>query len=180
MNTWKNIPGKIWISILSLDPFLKRRARKTAEPLDQSEAHLFLSMNRYDLAHAITVAARLRDDPLLYQAALLHDSGKLHSDFGLFTRWLFTVLEILAPKSLQQMIDRVEATVIGDRPIEKARSIRGAWRRGLYMQAHHGEIAAELLWGLGSDDELIRLVAGHQADPVSPRARRLRDVDDRF
>jgi hypothetical protein len=180
MNTWRNIPRKVWITLLSLDPCLKRRARHAAANLPSGEDHLFLSMHRYDLAHAMTVAKRLRDDPMLYRAALLHDSGKLHSDLGLLARWLYTALEILTPGLLQRMADDVDAKAMGTRPIERAHSLHGAWRRGLYTQTHHAEIAAELLWGLGSEEELIRLVGGHQDEPASDRARRLREVDDRF
>ncbi len=137
-------------------------------------------MKRYDLAHAMTVAGRLRDDLLLEKAALLHDAGKLSSDLGLFVRWLYTVLEILMPHKLQAMAKEVDKMAVGQRPIERARSISGARNRGLYTQTHHGEIAAELLSGLGSEEELIELVAWHQEEPSSARSRRLREVDDRF
>ncbi len=180
MNTWKNLPGKAWISILALDPFLRRRSRQAAAILPAGEAKLFLAMKRYDLAHAMTVAGRLRDDPLLEKAALLHDAGKLSSDLGLFVRWLYTMLEILMPQRLQAMAKEVNTMAVGQRPIERARSLSGAWKRGLYAQTHHGEIAAELLSGLGSEEELIKLVACHQEEPSSARSRRLREVDDRF
>jgi hypothetical protein len=180
MNTWRNIPGKVWIALLSLDPFLKGRALKAASLLPDGESQLFLSMSRYDLAHAMTVAKRLRDDPLLVRAALLHDSGKLRSELGLFMRQVLTALEVLAPRELDRMTREVEAKARGERPVEKTQSLQGTWKKGLYTQAHHGEIAAELLRGLGSEDELVRLVAGHQKEPFDERSRRLREVDDRF
>ena len=141
---------------------------------------MFLSMKRYDLAHAMTVAGRLRDDPILQKAALLHDAGKLSSNLGLITRWLYTMLELLMPRRLLSMVEEVDAEAVGQRPLERARSLSGSWKRGLYAQSHHGEIAAELLSGLGSEEDLIQMVACHQEDPSSERARRLRAVDDRF
>lgn len=151
-----------------------------ASSLRPGEAQLFLSMSRYDLAHAMAVARRLCDDSLLYRAGLLHDSGKLRSDLGLFTRWLYTAMEVLMPARLERMAERVEGMAVGDRPLERARSLQGGWKRGLYTQTHHGQIAAELLSGLGSEKELIELVAGHQGEPASERSQRLAKVDDRF
>lgn len=161
-----------------MNPFLRRRSRAAASCLAPGERELFLGMGRYDMAHSLAVAARLEDDPLLYRAALLHDAGKLRSDLGMLTRWLYTCMELLLPYRLKQVGGRVEAEAAGEGALERARSVPRGWRRGLYVQLHHGEIAAEILAGLGSDRELIELVEGHQAEQGDERARRFAEVDD--
>jgi hypothetical protein len=180
MNTWRNLPGKLWVTIMSLDPFLRMRSREAAATLHPHEAELFLDMSRYDLAHSLAVAGKLKDDPFLYRAALLHDAGKLRSDLGLFTRWLYTAMEILVPSSLRWQRKRLERDAVGESALQKARSLPEGWKRGLYVQFHHGEIGAEILGGLESDNELVALIYGHQGEPVGEKARRLAKVDDTF
>ena len=180
MNTFWNLPGKIWITIASLDPLLRRRARKASEGLSPDERELFLDMTRYDLAHSLAVASRLRDDPVLYKTALLHDAGKLRSDLNLFTRWLHTGLEIFLPPVLKRQRERLEGMAEGEGAIERARSLPGGWRRGLYTQFHHGEIGAEILRKAGSEDAVIELVRSHQGEPRDQRSQRLAEVDDIF
>ena len=178
MNTWRNLPGKIWVTIASLDPRLRRRSRAAAERLSTREAELFLAMARYDLAHSLAVAARLEDDPLLYRAALLHDAGKLRSELGLLSRWLYTAMELFLPGRLQRIGAAVEEEAAGENVRERIQGLPRGWKRGLYVQLHHGEIAGELLSSLGSEEELVRLVGGHQDKPVDERSRRLREIDD--
>jgi len=178
MNTWSNLPGKIWVTLVSLDPRLRGRARLAAVDLSPGEAELFAAMSRYDLAHSLAVASRLVDDPLLHRAGLLHDAGKLRGELGLFTRWLYTALEIAAPALLRRIAAGIEGQAVGEGVMERMRMLTRGWRRGLYVQLHHGEIAALMLERMGSEEELVRLVGRHQQEPRDERERRLRDVDD--
>lgn len=178
MNTWRNLPGKIRVVLASLDPGLRKRAEEAAGCLSPEERELFLGMDRYDLAHSLAVARRLRDDPLLHRAALLHDAGKLRSELGLVTRWLYTMGELFVPRRLAGLAAKLEAQARGDSALERARGLGGGLRKGLYVQMHHAEIAAELLAKAGSEAELVRLVGGHQGEPGDERSRRLREVDD--
>jgi hypothetical protein len=180
MNTFRNLPGKLLVTVMSLDPRLRRRSQAAAGRLRPHEAELFLDMSRYDLAHSLTVAERLKEDPLLYRAALLHDAGKLRGDLGLFTRWLYILLEILAPGSLRRREKELEEMAAGKSELEKARSLPAGWRRGFYVQAHHAEIGAEILSERGSEEELTALIGGHQGEPKNDRARRLAQVDDAY
>jgi hypothetical protein len=180
MNTFWNLPGKIWITIASLDPLLRRRARHVSECLNPAERELYLDMTRYDLAHSLAVSSKLRDDPILYKAALLHDAGKLRSDLNLFTRWLHTGLEIFMHPILRRQEERLKEMAEGEDVLERARSLPRGWRRGLYIQFHHGEIGAEILRKAGSEDAVIELVQGHQGEPRDQRSRRLAEVDDSF
>jgi hypothetical protein len=180
MNTFRNLPGKIWITIASLDPWLRRRAGHASECLSPVEKELYLDMTRYDLAHSLAVSAKLRDDPILYKTALLHDAGKLSSDLNLFTRWLYTWLEIFMPSLLQRQEERLKELAQGEDALERARSLPRGWKRGLYIQFHHGEIGSEILKEAGSEDEVIELVHGHQGEPRDQRSQRLAEVDDSF
>jgi hypothetical protein len=180
MNTFWNLPGKVWITIYSLNPLLGRRARDASRCLTPNERELFLNMSRYDLAHSLAVSSRLRDDPVLYRTALLHDAGKLRSDLNLFTRWMYTWLEIFAPSLLKRQRERLTAAAEGGNALERARSLPRGWRRGFYVQFNHGEIGADILRKAGSEEEVVGLVRGHQGEPHDPRSRRLAEVDDRF
>ncbi|RJP31263.1 MAG: hypothetical protein C4536_08415 [Actinobacteria bacterium] len=178
MNTWRNLPGKIWVTTLSLDPRLRARAHGDAACLSPGEHDLFLAMGRYDLAHSMAVAARLEDDPLLHRAGLLHDAGKLRSELGIFTRWLYTGLELIFPALLRRICAAVEDKAAGGGSMEGMQVLPRGWRRGLYVQLHHGEIAAEMLARMGSEEELVRLVGRHQMEPRDGLERRLAEVDD--
>lgn len=178
MNTWRNLPGKIWVTLVSLDPRLRGRARRAASVLSPGEAELFAAMGRYDMAHSMAVAARLADDNLLYRAGLLHDAGKLRSELGILTRWLYTALELLAPPLLQRIKEEIEADATGDGVSERMYSLPRGWKRGLYVQMHHGEIAAEMLARMDCEEELVRLVGSHQFEPRDDMERRLQEVDD--
>ncbi len=178
MNTWSNLPGKLKVTLASLHPALGKRAHAAARSLSAAERELFLGMARYDRAHCMAVAERLADDPLLYRAGLLHDAGKLRSELGLFTRWLYTAGELFAPERLAALAAGLEEQAVGEGALERARSLRGRWRRGFYVQLHHAEIAADILRGLGSGEDLVELVAGHQEEPRGGRSRRLKEADD--
>lgn len=180
MNTWRNLPGKALVSLLALDPRLGARGERAAAALTAEERRLFMAMDRYDRAHSLALAKRLRDDPLLYRAALLHDCGKLTSELGLRVRWAYTFLEVFAPRLLARLAAKVEREAHGEDVLKRMRSIPPGWRRGIYVQLHHGEVAAALLERAGSDVELVRLVRDHQKEPRDERARRLRRMDDAF
>jgi len=178
MNTWRNLPGKIYVTLASLDPRLRSRSRRAAQGLSSGERGLFLSMSRYDLVHSMAVASRLTGDDLLRRAGLLHDTGKLRSELGLLTRWLYTALEIALPSCLQGLAERIDAKAAGSGVMERVHSLPRGWRRGLYVQLHHAEIAAEQLAQAGSEAELLRLVGSHQDEPRDTPQRLLREADD--
>ncbi|MDI6874137.1 MAG: hypothetical protein QME89_02295 [Actinomycetota bacterium] len=178
MNTWRNLPGKAWVSLLAMDPRLRGRGERASAELTTEERRLFASMDRYDRAHSLAVASRLRDDPLLFRAALLHDCGKLTAELHLWVRWAYTFLEVFMPRLLARLVKRVEKEARGKDVLERMRSLPPGWRRGLYVQVHHGEVGAALLELAGSEEELVQLVREHQGEPRDERSRRLRRLDD--
>lgn len=178
-NSWRNLPGKVWVGLKAFDPRLRRRAEEEAGKMTPLERELFLSLTRYDLAHSLAVASRLGDeDPVLHRAALLHDVGKLRRELGITARYLYMLMEIFLPSRLRRLVQDLEGKAAGSSWSERAYSLPRGWRRGLYVQVHHGRIAGELLRQAGCEEEVCRLVEGHQEEPRDERARALAEADD--
>lgn len=180
-NSWKNLPGKAKVSLLALNPRLRRRAEKEARSLNPVERELFLSLTRYDLAHSLAVASRLgREDPVLRRAALLHDVGKLRRELRAPARYLYMCLELFFPSKLSRLAESLEESAQGSDWTERLYSLPRGWKRGLYLQLHHGEVGAEILRLAGCDEKVCRLVEGHQKEPRDLQAKKLAEADDSF
>ncbi len=127
-----------------------------ARPLDESELAevaqilgpelnaLFTTLQHQDQRHSYDVFTRVRDEPHLAQAALLHDIGKGQSRLGPFSRAC--------------------ATVLGSFRVPVPRR----WR--LYLD--HGPIGARMLSDAGADDLAIVFTARHPGEPPEGVARR--------
>lgn len=125
---------------------------------------VFLQMSVRDQRHSLKVMRRLRaagiEDPLMLQAALLHDVGKSRVPLGIPGRSLLVLGEAFRPLA---WILRV--------PILGARI--GRYRR-------HPEVGAQMVAAAGGDPRLVEIVAEHQADsPARPETRRLQAADGR-
>jgi len=178
-NSWRNLPGKARVSFLALTPRLRRQAEEEAMRMTLLERELFLSLSRYDLAHSLAVASRLGEgDPELYRAGLLHDVGKLRRELRAPARYLYMFLELFLPSRLEALAEALEGEAKGSGWTERAYSLPRGWKRGLYIQLHHGKIGAELLRQAGCSEEVSRLVEGHQARPRDAKARLLAEADD--
>ncbi len=162
----KSWTGKARVTLLSLSPRLDAHCRWLAATcLAPPEAALFFDMNRYDRAHSILVASRLQDDEILKKTALLHDVGKLHSELPAWFRTGYTAAEIIAPVHLDRVRARLEAREGEGTTGERLSHLRRKSDRALFVQTHHGEIAAEMLTALGCELEVVRLVRYHQEVP---------------
>jgi putative nucleotidyltransferase with HDIG domain len=136
------------------------------EALIQLPVHLrplFLSMSARDQRHALRVLRRLRlepgaAEPLLTQAALLHDVGKSRSPLGIPGRSLV----VLAAAS--------GATGV---------LLRVPWLgRRVAAYLRHPASGAEMLRAAGAEAALVEIVAEHQAKaPARPETLRLQAVD---
>ncbi len=178
-NSWRNLPGKARVSLLALDPRLRRRAEREARILSPVERELFLSLRRYDLAHSLAVASRVgREDPTLLRAALLHDVGKLRRELRVPVRYLYMLLELLFPSVLSRIAESVEREARGPAWTERLYSLPRGWKRGIFIQLHHGEVGAEILRLAGCEEEVCRLVEGHQKEPQDLKAKMLAVADD--
>jgi putative nucleotidyltransferase with HDIG domain len=128
-----------------------------APPLDQ----LFLRMAARDQAHALRVMRRLGDAaPLLRQAALLHDVGKVEAPMGSIGRSLVVLARATRTTGLLTILPG-----LGPRA-----------RR--YLE--HPRIGAEMLRGAGADGPLAQIVAEHQSrSPAHPETEVLQALDER-
>jgi len=111
-------------------------------PMEQDEIHdalpsrlvrLFFSQRTEDQRHALDVRSRVGDEPVLVQAALLHDVGKIDSDLGAIGRSLAT---IWSTTSLP---------------------IWGRWQAYL----DHGRLGADLLESHGADELAVAFTRYH-------------------
>ncbi len=162
----KSWSGKARVSLLSLSPRLTSRCRRMASTyLTPAEAELFLDMTRYDRAHSILVASRLTDDEMLVRTALVHDAGKLRDELPAWFRTGYTAAEIFARAHLDRVQGRLEVEAGEGTTGERLSRLRRKSDRALFVQSHHGEIAAEMLAALGCELEVVRLVRYHQEVP---------------
>jgi putative nucleotidyltransferase with HDIG domain len=145
-------------------------ARMDAADVQEALSHLpehlrplFLSMSVRDQRHALRVLRRLHlergaAEPLLAQAALLHDVGKSASPLG------------IPGRSLVVLAAAAGATHI---------LVRVPWlgsRVAAYLR--HPAGGAEMLRAAGAEPALVEIVAEHQAEaPSRPETLRLQAVD---
>jgi putative nucleotidyltransferase with HDIG domain len=114
--------------------------------LSPSLQSLFLRMRVRDQRHALQVLHRLHEagtDPILAQAALLHDVGKVEAYLGVPGRTLLVLAEALGAVGAVARLP-----VLGP-------------RLGRYLL--HPEIGARMLADAGADRRLIEIVREHQA-----------------
>lgn len=98
---------------------------------------VFFSQRSEDQRHAFDVWRRVDGDPVLAEAALLHDVGKVASDLGAIARSSATVLGMF----------RVPTT--------------GRWKSYL----DHGRLGAEVLTVLGASHFAIQFTMHHPSGP---------------
>ena len=129
--------------------------------------------------HALYVYGRVReagsDDPVVWQAALLHDSGKYDPASGRYVTILHRVAVVL-----------LEAMPGGKRmlaALSRRRSPQGpsGWLfYPFYLSRHHARLGAEIAASHGASDDLVRLIARHQAAPGDDaQLKVLQAADDR-
>jgi putative nucleotidyltransferase with HDIG domain len=122
---------------------------------------LFAAMAPRDQVHAVRVLRRLEGaEPLLRQAALLHDAGKAVAPLGTPGRSLVVLAEASGTVAV------LERVPLLGRRVRRYRA--------------HPEIGADMLRQAGADAVLVEIVAEHQAlSPRLPETLRLQAVDGR-
>jgi hypothetical protein len=126
--------------------------------LTPAQAALFWQMARADQRHGLDVLYTLQraghDDPVLLQAALLHDVGKAAVRLTLWHRVGAVLIGRFAPRWLDRL----------------ARDRRG-WTAAFAVHIRHPEIGARRAAEAGCSAEVVDLIRRHQ-DP-NPGDRRL-------
>jgi putative nucleotidyltransferase with HDIG domain len=129
--------------------------------LDPALGELFLRMAPRDQAHALRVLRRLGDaKPLLRQAALLHDVGKMEAPLGTPGRSL-----VVLARATGMMGLLIRLPGIGPR---------------IRRYIDHPSIGAELLRRAGAAGPLVQIVAEHESrSPSHPETAALQAMDER-
>jgi len=121
-----------------------------AEVLPTNLLPLFQAMRPGERQHSLNVLATLKSrgetDPVLWQAALLHDCGKIRAPYWLWERVLVVLVKAIAPR---------QVTTWG------SRSPKG-WARPFVVNAQHAEWGADLAANAGADLLLTALIRYHQ------------------
>ncbi|MCL1595119.1 MAG: hypothetical protein M3132_12290 [Actinomycetia bacterium] len=135
-------------------PLTPAQQEQINDALHGKLARLFFGQRHEDQRHGHEVASRIKYDPTLLQAALLHDVGKSACDLGAIGRSLAT---IWSASSLP---------------------IWGQWR----TYAEHGPIGASLLEANGADELAVAFTRDHPGpvpEGIDPDAwRMLATADD--
>ncbi len=140
---------------------------RAKEILGPRLAPFFLALPVNDQRHGLDVLKTLERDgataqPLLQQAALLHDMGKVDARFSVVERSLTVFLARVAPPVL--------ATLLNARP---------EFRRRFLTYRDHASVGAARLRAVGAAD-LAAVVEEHHAErPELEITRRLRGADRR-
>ena len=140
---------------------------RAREILGPQLAPFFLALPVNDQRHGLDVLTTLERDgaaaqPLLQQAALLHDMGKVDAHFSLVERSLTVFLARVAPPVLATLL-----------------RIRPGFRRRFLTYRNHASVGAAQLRAVGAAD-LAAVVEEHHADhPQLDVTRRLRGADRR-
>ena len=145
-----------------------RRAEMSEADRAEARAHLapplaelFLRMATRDQAHALRVMRRVdSSEPLLCQAALLHDVGKIESPLGTTGRSLVVLAKATGTTDLVVRLPGI------------GRKVR--------RYIDHPRLGADLLRAAGADAPLVQIVAEHESqEPSHPQTAVLQSVDER-
>lgn len=148
---------------------LPPRDREARQILSPAAYALFRRMARYDRAHSLRVLQRLRErgvaNPVLLQAALLHDVGKSAGEerIPLLYRGLVVI---------SRHVPHLWTWLARERP-------PGDLRRPFYLYATHAARGATLARAAGCAEDVVRLIAAHEDDGEGEEAVRLLQAADR-
>ena len=121
--------------------------------LSTVQIELFQRMSGSEQRHAFgvlrTVQKEGHSEPVLAQAALLHDVGKVGGRIRLWHRVATVLLQAIHPALLHRL----------------ALNQAGSWRYPFFVQLHHAQRGADLAAGAGTDSLAMALIRMHHAVP---------------
>lgn len=133
--------------------------------LGPAERELFCRQRLADRRHGIDLGERLRrdglDDPDLIRAALLHDVGKSLGPLPVAGRVVYSACAAYAPSAARWLAEADSAR----------------WRRPFYLARHHARLGAEAVRQAGSNQNVVRLIAGHEKPGDDDLSRTLYTYD---
>jgi putative nucleotidyltransferase with HDIG domain len=140
---------RVWQFLRAAFAPVRRHERRLVERyLSPPQVTLFSRMPRCDQRHGLDVFHTLRRaghcDPVLLQAALLHDVGKTVGELTIVHRVLVVLIQRFAP----QMLVRLAAD-------------GHSWKAPFAVHARHPEVGAERALGVGCPTEVVDLIRRH-------------------
>jgi hypothetical protein len=159
---------RLWQLLASLRAlFVVPKDDEARQLLSREEYALFRGMKRYDRAHGLRVFRHLQetevDDPALLKAALLHDVGKSAGGESIPLLYRGAIV-------ITKGFPKLWTWLSQERPA-------GDPRRPFYLYATHARRSAELARAAGSIDEVIALIAVHDDQEATGKARLLQAAD---
>ncbi len=143
-----------------------REARRVLGPQLYS---VFAAMPGQYRRHALSVYRRVReagcDDPNVWQAALLHDSGKYDPATGRYVTIIHRVAIVLlkSVSSGRVLLEKLAEPLDAN----EMRGLAGYWRYPFYLSKHHAARGAQIAAQHGANEQVVALIARHH-DYSSP------------
>ncbi len=176
LNRWRYRSGQFFSALLGR---VTRAELKEAKSVLGPELYtIFALMPCSGKRHALTVLSKVRgnrcDDRQVWQAALLHDSGKYDPACGnsvtLAHRVAVVLLEAVPPG--RRLLSRLASH-------RKSDGIGGKLLYPFYLSKHHPRLGAETAARHGAAAEVVELIAMHHASSQKKELRALQAADDR-
>ncbi len=143
---------------------------------------IFSSMPRQYRLHSLNVYRRVRqtgcDDPTVWQAALLHDSGKFDPASGRYVTIAHRVIVVLlsATSLGRLLLKRLSRPANIKMPVWSF----AYWRYPFYLSEHHAELGAQIAAEYGASPQLVELIKSHHTyTGQSLQLKALQSADDR-
>ena len=143
---------------------------------------IFSAMPRQYRQHSLNVYRRVRqagcDDPVVLQAALLHDSGKFDPVSGCYVtiahRVIVVLLGAVSPgRRLLRWLSRPTR-------VDKGRLSLDYWRYPFYLSEQHAALGAQIAAKYGGSPKLVEIIRHHHTHvDQAPELRILQAADDK-
>jgi hypothetical protein len=142
---------------------------------------IFAPMPRQYRLHSVIVYRRVRqagcDDPTIWQAALLHDSGKFDPASRRYVTIAHRIIVVLlsATSPGKRLLKRLSRPV----PPNKGLLSLDYWLYPFYLSEHHAELGAQIAAKHSASPQLVDMIRKHHIyQDQSPQLKVLQAADD--